>query len=355
MPGAVRKPHPELGIAAGHDRAGRHDDAIDALARGTGAGDAGCTMQLGLRLLTGDRAPLLPAQGLEFLGEACDKGEGEAAARAAGIIALGANVPSNWVAAMDWLRRAATAGWAPARQQLLALCDDRQLAARSTSTATVDWRQVVAATDLAAWRKAPPADVRSDNPRVSEFRNLLRPELCRFFISLAPGRLAPARVYDPVDRKDIVAAHRNNTQAIFGLDTVEVAHVLLQARMSAACGIPALQMEAPAVLHYSPSEEIANHFDFVDPKTTTDYAAEIARNGQRIITFLVYLNDDYDGGETDFPDLGITVKGRTGNGMYFVNALPDLAPDMRMVHAGRPTTRGEKWLITQFVRSRPMR
>ena len=32
-----------------------------------------------------------------------------------------------------------------------------------------------------------------------------------------------------------------------------------------------------------------------------------------------------------------------------------LQPDLRMLHAGRPTTRGEKWIITQFVRSRAMR
>jgi prolyl 4-hydroxylase len=354
MTGAAQ-PHPELALAAQHDAAGRHDEAINALARGTGAGDATCTKQLGVRLLTGDRAPLLPAQGLDFLAEACEKGEGEAAARAAGVIALGANLPSDWVAAMDWLRRSAIAGWAPAQQQLLALCDDRPLAERSAAAVKVDWQQIVAAVDLARWRTAPAVQIRSSNPRVSEVRELIRPELCRFFISQASGRLAPARVYDPVDRKDIVVAHRNNTQAIFGLETVEVAHVLLQARMAATCGVPALQMEAPAVLHYSPGEEIANHFDFVDPKTTSDYAGEIARNGQRIITFLVYLNDDYAGGETDFPELGITVKGSAGNGIYFVNALADLSPDLRMLHAGRPTTRGEKWLITQFIRSRPTR
>jgi len=347
--------HPELAIAAQHDAAGRHDDAINALARGTRAGDARCTMDLGLRLLAGDRAPLLPAQGLQFLLEAFEKGEAEAAARAAGIIALGANLPSNWTLALDWLQRSAAAGWAPARQQLLALCEDRKLAASAAAASRMDWRSVAAAVDLAAWRRAPAADIRSQEPRVSVFHDLIRPELCEFFISLAPGRLEAARVYDPVDRKDIVVAHRNNTQAIFGLTTVEVAHALLQARMAAACGIPALHMEAPAVLHYAPGEEIADHFDFVDPKTTPDYAGEIARNGQRIITFLVYLNDDYDGGETDFPDLGITWKGRTGEGIYFVNALKDLTPDLRMMHAGRPTTRGEKWLITQFIRSRPTR
>jgi len=136
---------------------------------------------------------------------------------------------------------------------------------------------------------------------------------------------------------------------------VEFAHSLMQARMSAACGIPERHMEAPSVLHYSPGEQIADHFDFVDPKSTPDYAGEIARNGQRIITFIVYLNDDYDGGETAFPRLGFSHKGSTGEGIYFVNALADLTPDLRMLHAGCPTTRGEKWIVTQFIRSRPTR
>jgi hypothetical protein len=73
------------------------------------------------------------------------------------------------------------------------------------------------------------------------------------------------------------------------------------------------------------------------------------------VTFLVYLNEDYDGGETAFPDLGFAHRGRHGDGLYFVNTLPDLSPNLRMVHAGRPITRGEKWIVTQFVRSRPTR
>src|SRR4029453_5716558 len=114
-------------------------------------------------------------------------------------------------------------------------------------------------------------------------------------------------------------------------------------------------MEGPTVLHYSPGEQIQNHFDFVDPKSTSDYAGEMARNGQRMITFLIYLNDDYEGGETAFPELGFSHRGRRGDGLFFVNAHPDLAPDLRMLHAGRATTRGEKWLVTQFVRSKATR
>ena len=94
-------------------------------------------------------------------------------------------------------------------------------------------------------------------------------------------------------------------------------------------------MEAPAVLHYAVGEQITDHFDFVDPDTP-NYAQELARNGQRVVTFLVYLNDDYEGGVTGFPTLGFSHKGRRGEGLYFVNALPDMQPDLRMVHTGIP-------------------
>jgi hypothetical protein len=341
--------------AAQCDAAGQHDAAINELAQGTAAGDAGCADQLGIRLLTGDRSPHLPAEGLRFIVDACAQGQGAGAARAAALVAMGVAGAPDWRAGLDWLRRSAEAGWNIAQRQLLALCDDRDMARQMATAAQPSWRSLAAAVQLERWRHAPPPQVKSQEPRVSTFTGLVRPELCEFFIALAVGRLEPARVYDPVARQDIVAAHRNNTIANFDLRTVQLAHVLLQARMAAACGVPEQQMEAPSVLHYFPGEQIADHFDFVDPLSTSDYAAEIARNGQRLITFLIYLNDDYDGGETAFPKLGFSHRGTLGGGIYFVNALADLQPDLRMLHAGCPTTRGEKWIITQFVRSRAMR
>lgn len=346
---------PHFTRAADLDAAGDHDEAVNELALGTRKGDMQCTRQLGVRLLTGDRAPLLPAEGLGFLGDACDGGLAEAAARAAGILALGVRVPANWPLALAWLCRSAAAGWEPARRQLLALCDDRALAAHAASSANPDWRALAAAVRLDDWRRAPTSDVKSAEPRVCAFPGFVRPEICEVLIEMTAGRLVPARVYDPVSREDIVVAHRNNTIATFDIGSVELVHALLQARMSAACGVSERMLEAPSVLHYAPGEQIQNHYDFVDPSSTRDYAGEIARNGQRVITFLIYLNDDYGGGETAFPDLGLVHKGRCGEGLYFVNALADLSPDLRMLHAGRPTTRGEKWIVTQFVRSRPTR
>jgi hypothetical protein len=346
-------PSPFLQRAAQRDAAGDHDEAINELARGTKAGDVASTRALGLRLLSGDRAPFLPAQGLGFIADVVARGNGEAAARAAGVLALGVHQPPNWALALEWLWRSAAAGWEPSQRQLLALCDDR--ARVQGAGARSDWRALAAAVDLSSWLRAPPAEVHHQDPRIAGFPGLVRREICDCLVSYAYGRLEPAKVYDPVARTDIVYAHRSNTLATFDLHSVELVHALLQGRMAAACGIPARFMEAPSLLHYAPGEQIANHYDFVDPDSTPDYTGEIARNGQRVVTFLVYLNEDYEGGETDFPNLGVTHKGRIGEGFYFVNALPDMTSDKRTLHAGRPTRRGEKWIVTQFIRSRPTR
>jgi hypothetical protein len=65
-------------------------------------------------------------------------------------------------------------------------------------------------------------------------------------------------------------------------------------------------------------------------------------NGQRMVTFLVYLNDDYDGGQTEFPRLKVSHSGKAGDGFYFVNALPDGTADTRTLHAGRTPLTGRE-------------
>jgi prolyl 4-hydroxylase len=116
--------------------------------------------------------------------------------------------------------------------------------------------------------------------------------------------------------------------------------------------VPLRHFEAVTVLHYDMGEEITDHYDFIDPNIP-NYAQEIAQQGERVVTFLVYLNDEYANGETAFPRLGIEHKGSRGEGLFFVNAV-DAKPDTRALHAGRSPVSGEKWIVSQFVRDRPL-
>ena len=138
--------------AAQYDAAGRHDEAINELARATQAGDIEAMTELGKRLIIGDRAPLLPADGTRFLGEAMQAGSSEAALRLAVMAALGAHTEQSWSHALGLLVRAAEQGSESARGQLRVLAGS---APADASTAE-DWRGLAKRVDLRVWL-APPA------------------------------------------------------------------------------------------------------------------------------------------------------------------------------------------------------
>jgi hypothetical protein len=341
-----------LAIAAAHDAAGNHDAAIDALAGATQRGDLGAMTELGKRLLVGDRAPALPAEATGLLRDACRLGNAEAALRLAALTALGCHVRRSLTDALGLLATAAERGSVNARGQLAALCADRALAQSTGGDAQPElWQRMAQAADIAAWSRAPNRSTLSASPLVCSFADFLTIPQCDWLITRARGRLQRARVYNSQRGADVEDAHRSNTIAEFSLADADLVHVALQMRMAAACGIPIEHMEAPAVLHYDVGEQINNHYDFINPQTP-GYVDEIARRGERVVTFLVYLNDAYAGGETEFPKLALKHKGTTGEGLFFVNALASGEPDLRTLHAGRPPTSGEKWIVSQFIRNR---
>jgi hypothetical protein len=67
---------------------------------------------------------------------------------------------------------------------------------------------------------------------------------------------------------------------------------------------------------------------------------------------LVYLNDDYEGGETEFPRLGLRYKGKTGDALVFWNVSQTGELERDSVHAGLPVTSGQKWLLSKWVRQK---
>ena len=71
------------------------------------------------------------------------------------------------------------------------------------------------------------------------------------------------------------------------------------------------------------------------------------------MTFLVRLNDDYEGGETFFPTPGLKLKGRTGDAILFRNAGADGRRDSAAGHAGLPVARGEKLIASRWIRAGP--
>jgi hypothetical protein len=174
---------------------------------------------------------------------------------------------------------------------------------------------------------------------------------CDWLIERGRHSLKRAMVY----RKD-AAGHglvetRTNTEADFTVVNSDLVLSLVRDRMAAALGIATPFFEVTKLLHYEPGQHFALHADFIEPSTPA-LAREIEQHGQRVMTFLAYLNADYEGGETDFPRIGYRYKGGRGDALLFANVDASGAPDYNTVHAGLPPTSGVKWLLSQWVRGK---
>jgi hypothetical protein len=344
---------PELVRAEQCDAAGRHTEAVDWLVAGVRKHEIEAITRLGKRLLVGDRAPHLPREAARFLADASGRGGAEAAALLSVCLATGITQSPDLVAAWECLITAAVRGWQPAQQQILLIAGSSASTDRAPAFNEAErWRHIARRVDLSKWLSVPRWRDLHDNPLLRSFSQLIEPPICRWIIQRAQGRLTRALVYDAAVGSTTEHASRTNTSVSFNFLDTDFICVLVQSRMAACLGLPFRHFEALTVLHYNVGEHNAEHFDFVDPNVP-DYERHLRERGQRVVTFLAYLNEDYTGGETEFARLGVRHKGSAGDGFFFVNAFADGRPDVRTLHAGRAPLSGEKWIVSQFIKNQP--
>jgi prolyl 4-hydroxylase len=282
--------------------------------------------------------------------------------------AEGIDVPQNWVTALDYLWRAAELGSFLAQAELAGLSGNWKVAHAILAGEKVtqswwsrfrsfidptgrlkpprsQWSRFHRSIDLAEWLTAPYSSaIVSEAPRTVIVRDIATPEICNWLIARARPRLERAKVYGyDGERAEVrFVNERTNSDCAFGGPDRDLFMAILRARIAEATQMHVRTLEPPEVLHYSVGQEFQRHYD-----SPSDPNAPGAR--QRMITVLLSLNDDYEGGQTEFPIAGGRWRGRKGTAIYFWNMEPDGTRDQRSLHAGLPVTRGEKWLLTQFI------
>ena len=65
---------------------------------------------------------------------------------------------------------------------------------------------------------------------------------------------------------------------------------------------------------------------------------------------MLYLSDVEAGGFTIFPKLGLFVKPKAGNLLFWMARKSDGMIDQRMHHLGCPVLYGDKWIGTKWIR-----
>lgn len=309
-------------------RQGGLAQAYRLLEQGTVAGDAYAALTLADWRLSGDLIRRDLGMARTLFGQAAELGLAEAAPIHLALLASGAGgLERQWDAVLQKLRELARRDSLARRQ-----------------------RDLIAAMDLTEAGEPQLAfnpEPACQSPAIQRFTSFLTAAECRYLIDRATPLLQPAVVVHPQTGQQLRDPIRTARFAAFPFVLEDPAIHALNRRIAAATGTDYAQGEPLQVLCYDPGEEYKLHSDALPPGTDQ-------RQNQRVSTLLCWLNEGYEGGATAFPDAALELRGPPGDAIHFRNVLADGQPDPRARHCGTPVTAGRKWLLSKWIRERPL-
>jgi len=118
---------------------------------------------------------------------------------------------------------------------------------------------------------------------------------------------------------------------------------VLKYKLSDSFNINTTRFEDPQLTKYEPNQFYKDHWDFFLEKELED--------NNRVITAILYLTDDFIGGNTTFPILNKSVSAKAGKLLYFQYDY-EYDPNIKYLtkHSGDVITSGVKQIVTFWVR-----
>ncbi|XP_059647868.1 probable prolyl 4-hydroxylase 9 [Cornus florida] len=206
-----------------------------------------------------------------------------------------------------------------------------------------------------------PFQVLSWKPRALYFPNFATAEQCQNIIDVARSKLKPSGLaFRKGETAETTKGIRTSSGTFISasedgtgsLENVEI-------KIARATMIPRIHGEAFNILRYEIGQRYVSHYDAFHP---AEYGPQ---ESQRIASFLLYLSDVEEGGETMFPFendsnmgvgydyqkcIGLKVKPRQGDGLLFYSLFPNGTIDRTSLHGSCPVIKGEKWVATKWIR-----
>jgi len=302
------------------EAAGRHQELVALIENSASAGDSEALYVLANWRLWGQNGARDLVAAHEMLSAAGAGGYREAILLQATLIANGNGVPADWAGGLELLR--SICAYAPAERQLT-LIEAMQLGSDGEPLSI------------------PSAVQMSDRPHVMRVTGFLTRDECVYLMEAATPRLEPSSVVDKQGRR-IPHPVRTSEGTSFGPAHEDLCVHAINKRIAALTATQVNWGEPLHMLRYRPGQQYRPHLDVIPGEIN-----------QRTLTALLYLNDGYEGGETQFTEAGLTIPTRAGDVVVFRNLKADGHRDLSSKHAGLPVTSGIKWVATRWIRRGP--
>lgn len=206
-----------------------------------------------------------------------------------------------------------------------------------------------------------PFQVLSWKPRALYFPEFATAEQCQSIIKMAKSNLKPSTLALRKGETDESTKGTRTSSGTFISASEDKTGILdaIEQKIARATMLPKTHGEAFNILRYNIGQKYDSHYDAFNP---AEYGPQ---KSQRIASFLLYLSDVEEGGETMFPFengakigmgfdyrkcTGLKVKPRKGDGLLFYSVFPNGTIDQLSLHGSCPVIEGEKWVATKWIR-----
>ena len=188
-----------------------------------------------------------------------------------------------------------------------------------------------------------------DINHVYEFPNLLTDEECNKIIELSKDKIKRSTVIGESQKNDISTIRTSSNT--FLNNSIDPLMKQINDKIYSIIKINTENYEDLQVVQYKPGQFYKAHWDACDPKKDERCNLDVLKGGLRFATFIIYLNDDMEGGETEIPLINKKIEPEKGKGILFFNLENDLLNRRELSkHAGLPPTKGEKWMCNKWIR-----
>lgn len=180
-----------------------------------------------------------------------------------------------------------------------------------------------------------------------EITDALTAEDCGALMTLAEDRMAAAKV---VSADGSVQNTKDRQSEVYWMSGRRSAQETKLAGIAQQLtGLKGRHLERLQIARYSPGGFYRPHYDTCNEPTGCKNFR--AKGGNRHATLLVYLNDDFEGGQTHFPLLGESIQPRQGKAVFFKTTDLETGRIIEeSLHEGKAIQGGHKWIANLWIR-----
>jgi len=185
--------------------------------------------------------------------------------------------------------------------------------------------------------------IREEGIEMYEIDNFLNEKECAAIVEVIKSKLRPSEIASNNEYDDSFRTSSTCDLGNLNLDILKD----LDRRICELIGINQSYSEIIQGQHYEVGQEFKAHTDYFEGDQINEFGGQ---RGQRTYTFMIYLNDVTEGGETEFYQIDRKIKPSLGKAVIWNNLDKNGSPNPKTLHHAHPVLEGSKTVITKWFR-----